>query len=290
MITPKSRPSGRPSVTSGSFGEAIRVAREALDITQEEVGRRLDVGRKLVSGIELGRVTVSDRMFGELMKALGVTDDRVGRYRELRLGTRPSDATVALSETVLQIRDDLRAFRSEVAASRSRRPGYDQTPLDDFLADADTVCIAGVTLQSLSRLEPWLKDKLEQGCTFMLILTDPTLGRSSSTYRELRARRLVNPGALRKEARATVKMLLRVREGVRDSKLLQVRETRRVQQFGMTIASSGAERRARVVLYLRSEAEGNPAIDFTEGILSDGPFLDGLDRHFRILFEESREL
>jgi len=62
------RPPGRPSV----FAVAIREARYALGVSQEELGRRLGLERARVSHIESGRHMLGERTILRIAKALGL--------------------------------------------------------------------------------------------------------------------------------------------------------------------------------------------------------------------------
>jgi transcriptional regulator with XRE-family HTH domain len=54
-----------------TFGDAVRSARELIDISQAELARRLGVGRQSICDIEKGRALVSVEKAARFAKALG---------------------------------------------------------------------------------------------------------------------------------------------------------------------------------------------------------------------------
>jgi transcriptional regulator with XRE-family HTH domain len=53
-----------------SFGEAVRAARDLIEISQTELARRLGVGRQSICDIEKGRALVSVEKAAKFAKAL----------------------------------------------------------------------------------------------------------------------------------------------------------------------------------------------------------------------------
>ena len=57
-----------------TFGDAVRAARELIDISQAELARRLGVGRQSVCDVEKGRALVSVEKAAKFAKALGYNE------------------------------------------------------------------------------------------------------------------------------------------------------------------------------------------------------------------------
>lgn len=62
-----------------AFGRRLRAAREALEISQTELARRLDLDRPQVSNVEAGRSWVAPHRLADVAKVLGTSlDDLFG--------------------------------------------------------------------------------------------------------------------------------------------------------------------------------------------------------------------
>jgi transcriptional regulator with XRE-family HTH domain len=65
-----------------SFGQAIRLARERLGLSQEEFAERANVHRTYVSSIELGKVNVGIEIANSIAAALGLRLSKLVRKAE----------------------------------------------------------------------------------------------------------------------------------------------------------------------------------------------------------------
>lgn len=63
----------KAEVNSYCLGEAIRKARLAQGLTQEDLGKRLGVQRAQISRLEKGRTPISLQTMSRVFQALGVT-------------------------------------------------------------------------------------------------------------------------------------------------------------------------------------------------------------------------
>jgi transcriptional regulator with XRE-family HTH domain len=65
-----------------TFGRAIRGAREALRLSQEDFAEQADVHRTYISSIELGKVSVGIEVANALASALGMKLSELVRRAE----------------------------------------------------------------------------------------------------------------------------------------------------------------------------------------------------------------
>ena len=63
----------RAEVNAHFVGEAIRNARQAQNLTQEELGRRIGVQRAQISRLEKGSSVITLSTMSRVFKALGIT-------------------------------------------------------------------------------------------------------------------------------------------------------------------------------------------------------------------------
>ena len=62
----------------GSIGATLKAAREHAGLTQAELAERLKKSQPMVSGAELGSISVSDRYVGAVLKACKLPADWTG--------------------------------------------------------------------------------------------------------------------------------------------------------------------------------------------------------------------
>lgn len=72
------------SFSRRSFGRAVRRAREATRLSQEEFAEKAEVHRTYISSIELGKVSVGLEVANKLAIALGVKLSELVREAEQR--------------------------------------------------------------------------------------------------------------------------------------------------------------------------------------------------------------
>jgi transcriptional regulator with XRE-family HTH domain len=65
-----------------SLGRAIRVAREKLELSQEDFAERANVHRTYISSVELGKVNVGIEVANSLAGALGIRLSELVRRAE----------------------------------------------------------------------------------------------------------------------------------------------------------------------------------------------------------------
>lgn len=82
-----------------SIGERIRKLRKSLPLNQQEFASRIHVSRSNIGNIEMGKVSATDRVIGDICREFHVTE------RWLRYGEEPMYDEAALDPCVEEIMD-----------------------------------------------------------------------------------------------------------------------------------------------------------------------------------------